>query len=92
MTSSYEAIIYSRPGCMRCRQTARAFARMGIEFQEKTIDDHHEALEVMAQEGWQELPLVEVTTPEGETLRWAGLPVRDLEAMQWLVKHEEVEQ
>lgn len=90
--TTYRAAVYTRPGCMKCRATRRALERMGVEVTMSPIDDDERALGVMAKEGWQELPLVEVTTPEGETLRWAGLPVGALEAMQWLVKHEEVGQ
>lgn len=78
----YEAIIYSRPGCMRCRTTLRALTRMGVHCTERLIDDHEEALETMRNLHWTQLPLVEVTAPDGSVTMCCGMHTAELEALR----------
>ncbi|MFG6084218.1 glutaredoxin family protein [Paracoccus litorisediminis] len=51
--------IYSKPGCMQCKQTARVMTMKGIEFtyvEDVTLDD--EGMAFMAQHGYRSLPAV----------------------------------
>lgn len=84
----YTATVYSRPNCMNCRVTARALTSMGIPTTTVQIDEYPFKLELMEAEGWKALPLVEVATPEGETLRWSGMSDKDLSALKYLIKED----
>lgn len=84
--STYSAIVYSRPGCMKCHTTARKIKKIGVPVDVLQLDDHPDKQDIMRSEGWSSLPLVEVTTPEGETYRWNDLSVDDLAALDYLVK------
>ena len=80
----FSAVVYTRPGCMKCRATRKAFERMGVEVTSPQIDEHPDKVEFMRSEGWLELPLVEVTMPEG-LVRWAGMSEANLNAMKYIV-------
>lgn len=81
---SYSAVVYSRPGCMKCRATQKALVKMGVPVEVPQIDEHLDKVELMQEEGWLELPLVEVTMPEG-LVRWAGMSAENLNALKYLV-------
>lgn len=48
----YQATVYSRPGCMKCRVTARALANMGVDVTVLQLDDHPDKRELMKTHGW----------------------------------------
>lgn len=83
--SKFSAVVYSRPRCMKCRATMKAISSMGIPVEEKQLDDFPEKQELMRQEGWMELPLVEVQLPD-ELVRWAGFSESSLNALRHLVR------
>ncbi len=81
---SFSAVVYSRPGCMKCRATEKALTKMGVPVTSPQIDEHQEKVDLMKREGWLELPLVEVSTPDG-VVRWAGMSAENLNALKYLV-------
>ncbi|MFR9681596.1 glutaredoxin domain-containing protein [Corynebacterium striatum] len=86
MTNQYEATVYTRPGCMKCRATELALIKMGVPVTTTRIDNDARALGIMADHGWQELPLVELHGPDGDVMRWAGMSSRDLAAAKYLTR------
>ena len=84
--TNYQAFVYSRPGCMKCRATAHALTNMGVDVTVRQLDGHPFKRELMENHGWQELPLVELHGPDGDVMRWAGMSSRDLEAAKYLTK------
>ncbi|MFS0077757.1 glutaredoxin domain-containing protein [Corynebacterium striatum] len=38
--TSYQAFVYSRPGCMKCRATTRALTNMGVDVTVLQLDEH----------------------------------------------------
>lgn len=83
--SKFSAIVYSRPRCMKCRATMKALISMGVPVKELPLDDFPEKQDLMRQEGWMELPLVEVQLPD-DVVRWAGMSSDDLDALRYLVR------
>lgn len=84
--TNYRAFVYSRPGCMKCRATAHALTNMGVDVTIRQLDEHPFKLELMENQGWQELPLVELRGSDGDVMRWAGMSSRDLAAAKYLTK------
>lgn len=84
--TNYQAFVYSRPGCMKCRATARALTNMGVDVTVRQLDEHPFKRELMENHGWQELPLVELHGPNGDVMRWAGMSSRDLAAAKYLTR------
>ena len=82
----YAATVYTRPGCMKCRATIRAISRMGIPVTVEQLDESPQAIKTMQTNGWQTLPLVEVTAPDGEIFRWADMRKDNIDALAYLVK------
>lgn len=89
MTSSantgYRATVYTKPGCGKCTATKIKIDRMGVPVDLQQIAEHPDKMQLMRDEGWSALPLVEVTTPGGETLRWNDLDIHHLDALNYLV-------
>lgn len=83
---TYQAIVYSRPGCMKCRATKAQLTKMGANVTEKQIDEHEDKVAIMRENGWLELPLVEVELPGEGVDRWSGLNTEKLEALRYLIK------
>lgn len=75
------AVVYTRPGCMRCRIVERALTKLGARVETKPIDDHPQALQLMVDNGWSELPLVVVTIEEWQHT-WAGLRMNELHKIE----------
>ncbi len=50
--------IYSRSGCVACRQTKKSLDREGIDYEVVDTDIAPEELEVLRAEGWLALPVV----------------------------------
>lgn len=86
INDQYTATVYTRPGCMKCRATIRAISRMGIPVTVAQLDESPQAIKTMQANGWQTLPLVEVTAPDGEVMRWADMRKDDIDALAYLVK------
>ncbi|MGP6175409.1 glutaredoxin domain-containing protein [Corynebacterium sp. A21] len=75
------AIVYTRPGCSKCRVTARKLESGGVAVEQRQIDDHDDVRSLMESEGRRALPYVEVWR-EGEdepAYRWSDLRVGDIQ-------------
>lgn len=83
--SKFSAVVYSRPRCMKCRATMKALIAMGVPVKELQLDDFPEKQELMLENKWFELPLVEVQLPD-ELVRWAGMSSDDLDSLRYLVR------
>lgn len=83
--SKFSAVVYSRPRCMKCRATMKALIAMGVAVKELQLDDFPEKQELMVENKWFELPLVEVQLPD-ELVRWAGFSESSLNALRHLVR------
>ncbi|MHC9550709.1 glutaredoxin domain-containing protein [Corynebacterium diphtheriae] len=79
------AIVYGRPGCVRCRQTERKFAKFGVIVISECIDDFPDKQAEMEKNNEFELPLVELEL-NGENYRWTGLRDKNFEAVKELLK------
>lgn len=84
--TNYQAFVYSRPGCMKCRATTHALTNMGVDVTIRQLDEYPFKRELMENHGWQELPLVELHAPDGDVMRWAGMSSRDLAAAKYLMR------
>ena len=60
-------IIYTRNDCVQCLATKRAMESRGFAFDMVNIDQHPEAIDMLREQGFQQLPVVMA----GET-RWSG--------------------
>lgn len=83
--STYTAIVYTAPSCQKCRATARLLARAGLTVFTERIHDNPDALNKMQSEGWTALPLVRVTTPDGDTIYWNDLNTKKIDEVKHLV-------
>lgn len=83
---TYHATVYSRPGCQKCKYTERKLDKIGVAVDTVMIDDHPDKITLMQKHGWSALPLVELTAPNGEVMRWHDLSTADLDATKALVQ------
>lgn len=59
--------IYTKNDCVQCHATKRAMETRGFEFVTINIDHHPEAVDLLREQGFRQLPVVIA----GET-RWSG--------------------
>ena len=59
--------IYTKHDCVQCHATKRAMETGGFEFDMINIDHHPEAVDMLREQGFRQLPVVIA----GET-RWSG--------------------
>ena len=59
--------IYTKNDCVQCHATKRAMETRGFEFDMGNIDQHPEAVDMLREQGFRQLPVVIA----GET-RWSG--------------------
>lgn len=60
--------IFSRSGCMQCMATERYAASQGIPFVKENIEENPSARQILADQGFSQLPVVK--TDAGEW--WSG--------------------
>lgn len=68
----YDVIVYSQPGCMPCRATARKLDKLGVEYTVTDITDDDTAAAHLKAEGWQGTPVVEVVRDGEVVAAWSG--------------------
>ena len=52
--------IYSKPNCMQCEFTKKYLNDKGVEFKEINVFENAEALQMLRDEGYAELPVVDI--------------------------------
>lgn len=57
MSQENRPVIWSRPGCVACRQTKKVFEKLGVEPDERMVDD--EQVAKLSARGFRALPVVE---------------------------------
>jgi len=72
--------VYSKPNCQPCKATKRWLDKRNIPYTEVDISTSPADLEAIQSLGFQEVPVVIVSTGDPETdLMWSGLVVANLE-------------
>lgn len=79
------ATVYGRPGCMKCRQTERKLAQLGLTVIGDLIDNYPNKVEEMTANGEMELPLAEATI-NGKNYRWTGFDTKNFAAIKELLQ------
>ncbi|CAB1037138.1 hypothetical protein NY035_01835 [Corynebacterium diphtheriae bv. mitis] len=79
------AVVYTRPGCQKCRQTERQLAKLGITVTTELIDNYPHKIDHMQRIGGTELPLVELTVGK-QTMEWTGLHDANFAAVKELLR------
>ena len=52
--------IYSKPNCIKCEMTKRYLTDKGVQFTEVDVLEDTEALQILIDEGYSELPVVNI--------------------------------
>ena len=55
-----EITVYSKPDCIKCEMTKRYLTDKGVQFTEVDVLEDTEALQMLRDEGYTELPVVDV--------------------------------
>lgn len=77
--------VYSKPACMQCEMTKRAFAKEGVEYRVVDITQSSQALEWITEDlGYAAAPVVFVEDGTGQS-HWSGFrPDRIKAAISWV--------
>ena len=52
--------VYSKPNCVRCEMAKRYLQDKGVEFKEINVFEDAEALAMLRDEGYSEMPIVDI--------------------------------
>jgi len=74
-----KVVVWSTPNCIQCAQTKKQFDKLGIRYDEMTLDQHPDKLEEFKAKGLLQAPIV--TT---DTKMWSGFR---LDKIQSLASH-----
>jgi glutaredoxin-like protein NrdH len=64
--------VYTKRGCVQCDLTKKAFDRAGVIYETRDPSKDKDALEVLANLGYQGVPVVTVETPGRAMDHWYG--------------------
>ena len=53
-------IVYSKPNCVRCEMAKRYLNDKGVPFEEVDVFGNAEALQMLRDEGYSEMPIVDI--------------------------------
>ena len=67
MTATTTTMIYSRPGCVQCAATYRAFDKAGLAYTVVNVDEDREAMRYVLGLGYSALPVV-----ASGSVTWSG--------------------
>lgn len=73
--SKFTVVLFTQPGCMPCRATARALDRRGVLFTTVDITRDEGAAEALRAAGWASTPVVRVEQDGRVVAEWSGLRV-----------------
>jgi len=60
--------VYTKPACVQCNATVKAFDKAGISYQKIDVNENPEARDYVLSLGYLALPVVHVSP----TVHWAG--------------------
>ena len=55
-----EITVYSKPNCVRCEMAKRYLNDKGVPFEEVDVFENAEALQMLRDEGYSEMPIVDI--------------------------------
>lgn len=59
--ATMKVTIYSKNNCMQCKMTKRFLTEHNVDFEERNINQNPEYIAYLKQQGFQAVPVVEVT-------------------------------
>lgn len=77
--------VYSKPDCMQCVATKRAFDKRGVTYQAVDVTESPEALAFVRELGYSAMPVVTVNLPDGLD-HWSGLRMDQIDATAYIQK------
>lgn len=81
IVSKFTVTLFTRPGCMPCRATARALDRRGVLFTPVDITRDAEAAKAIRDSGWASTPVVRVEQGGRVVAEWSGLRVDAIDTL-----------
>lgn len=64
--------VYGKPACMQCRMTERTLDRAGATYVKRDVVADLDAFQAVQQLGYQQLPVVTISTGDQITDHWSG--------------------
>lgn len=75
--------LWTLPNCVQCRQTAREFDKLGIEYQTRELNRNPKAVERFREMGLIAAPIVET-----DDRRWSGFRLNRIRSLHNHLQHE----
>lgn len=75
--------VWTTSNCVQCMMTKKQFDKLGIEYEEQSLEDNLEQLEAFKAKGYLQAPIV--TT---DTKVWSGFRMDKIESLNNYLKSE----
>lgn len=69
--------LYTTPGCVACRQTAKTFERKGIVFDSLNLEQHPELADQFRSLGYTAAPII-----ISDEMQWSGFRLNKIEELE----------
>jgi glutaredoxin-like protein NrdH len=71
-----EITVWTKPNCVQCDMTKKSMTKLGIEFQEKSLEEHPLVMGMFKDQGFMSAPIV--TT---DTKTWSGFRLDKIKSL-----------
>jgi glutaredoxin-like protein NrdH len=75
--------VWTTKNCVQCMMTKKQFDKLGIEYEEKSLEDNLEQLEAFKAEGYLQAPII--TT---DIKVWSGFKMDKIESLNHYLRSE----
>ena len=72
--------VYSKPNCVLCEMTKEFLKANKVEFEEINVEENEEALEIIKEKGFKQLPVV-IVSNKGFVFEFSGFQIDFLEGL-----------
>lgn len=76
-------VLWTKPNCVACSQTAREFDKRGIKYKTRRLDRSPKAIERFIELGLTAAPIVET-----DDRRWSGFRLERIKSLEFHLKNE----
>lgn len=75
--------VWTTQNCVQCMQTKKQFDKLGIRYEEESLEDN-----ILALEGFKAMGLLQAPIVETDTKRWSGFRLDKIQSLDRYLKSQ----
>ena len=75
--------VWTTQNCVQCLQTKKQFDKLGIRYEEESLEDN-----ILALEGFKAMGLLQAPIVETDTKRWSGFRLDKIQSLDRYLKSQ----